>query len=228
MEARYLVAGVNILTVAGVAVAYALASGSQGLLGAALASATVGVVVAAYGLGGGEPATGLLAGYSASLSSALVKVLEDMDLLTVKPVVYNRGGSMTLVYSKNAPLNVGDPPPQGIGVWRGSPYLAVSLDPLAGEIEETAGGGFRAAAEALSARLGVAGSVHVEEAGGGRVVVVLERVNPLVREALGSPLNPVALAVLAALSSSGGGDARLESMECTAASCRAVVEVSRA
>lgn len=227
MEARYLVAGVNILAAAGVTAAYALAAGSPGLLGAALAAMTVGVVVAAYGLAGGEPAAGFLVDYSESITGALVKVLEDMDLLTVKPVVYNRVGSLTLVYSRNAPLNSGDPPPPGIGVWRGSPYVALSLDPLAESLGELVGGGDPGtAAEALSARLGVADSVHVENAGNGRVVVAMERVNPLVREALGSPVNPVALAVLASVSAATGRDARLESLECTMASCRAVVEVA--
>ena len=225
MEARYLVAGVNILAVAGVAAAYAVAAGSPGLLGAALAAVTVGFVVTAYGLAGGEPAASLLAAYSESLASTLVKILEDMDLLTAKPVVYNQEGSLTLVYSRNPPLNGGDPPPPGVGVWRGSPYAAVSLDPLAEVMTEAPGGGPGAVAEALSARLGVANSVYVDEASS-RVVVMLERLTQAVRGSLGSPVNPVALAVLAAVSSATGRNARLESLDCTAASCRAVVEVA--
>ncbi len=226
MEARLVIAGANILAASGVALAYSLVTGAEGLLGVSLSVAVLGFIVIAYGMTYGESVVGLMQDYSRTLTELLVKLLEDMNLLDAKPVAVYKDGRVVLVVSRDD-ISRDDPPPPGVGVWRGKPYVAVSLDKLAQQAiaSEAPGDAASEIRRTLSEVYGITGSVIVERHGEVYEVIV-DRIHGALRDSLGYPVNPLVLATLAAACRAVAGSARLESMECTGSSCRITLRVS--
>ena len=201
MEYRYLVLGVNLILSSVLILIYGVVNSEPRIVGIAVSVGLMGAVVTVFSFSSVEPALEFLRLHSLMSNSFVVRLLEDLDLLSVNPRLVSYGDAQYMVYYKDVGLP--DELMPGVGVSRGVPYLIVRVPPfLAGvEVGEKGGVGRETVEEFLSRVVvdsyGVASRVRVSESGKGVFEVRLLDIPSTLRGLVGMPGNAVAAVVMA-------------------------------
>jgi len=202
MDLRLVVLGVGLLTVSAGFTLYSLYMGVGSLAGASLSMSILGAVILVIGYTYRDPLSNTLQRYSDAASMLLVKIYEDLGLLSSEVIEACRTSEGVLVvYSKN-PIQCSEARP-GLGLAGSTPYIAL----LVKEAQPETGDPEQAISE-----LGLAGSTIVHS-GEGRIVVELASVRRELTAGGWMPLNPIQVLVPAYLALTLGKNIVLEREE---------------
>lgn len=180
MDTRLVTLGVGVTIISVGFTIYGLITSNNSLAGVSLSTLVLGLTLATLGLTYSDPLSEALNNYSKLLSSALIKVYEDLGL--INEVVMRtcfKDGVTYVIFSKSM-LPCSDVSP-GLGVVKGVPYIAFSLNNLTVEAEDL---------EAALTKFGIANAVSVKEEAG-ELVVELRGVRKDLISGGWRPLNPV-------------------------------------
>ncbi len=209
MRTGLIAVGANIAVVSALASLYGLLSSNPQLVGIGLSGVITGLAILGVGTTPREgPRESLLETLKLLLNSH-ASILESIDLLTHNLWVIG-GDPPLLIATLAGGAERVDP---GIGVWAGSPYLAIPLTGVAedvGALGELSEAGLRnALSDLLTVEYQVAGVVDAGLEDGGVVRVSLLGVRGEFRELQGYPLDPLVLLVLVLLYRLTGRSVRL-------------------
>ncbi|MEM2021699.1 MAG: hypothetical protein QXP80_05700 [Zestosphaera sp.] len=209
MNRRLLVLSVNVLAVSALVLLYGVVTYETSLIGVALSSILLGLVLLTSCFTVTESIVNALTEYSTLTSNALASVTEDMDLLESKMYVVQSGEGLRLVIIKvGRPEGVGP----GLGVRFGEPYLAIPIDDVlkdVPQVEELVEGALESSlTSVLVETLGLCSRVVVRWSGG-YVRVELVGVSKALEGLKGLPLNPFNTLVAVALARITGRGVKL-------------------
>jgi len=188
LDVRLVAIGVSLLALSTGFLIYALSTNMQVVAGASLSVAVLGGVIATLGFTYRDPLSTAMLQYSRSLSQVLLKLYEDLELLSGEVLQTCRvEDGVLVVYAQRAvPCSEVKP---GIGLAEQTPYIAFHVKESVAEPSDP---------QHVVRELGLADTVLVQSSSS-EVYVELVRVR---RELLGGewrPFNPVQLLVAAYL-----------------------------
>lgn len=209
MNRRLLVLSVNVLAVSALVLLYGVVTYETSLIGVALSSILLGLVLLTSCFTVTETIVNTLTEYSTLTSNALASVMEDMNLLESKIHVVRGDEGLRLVIIK-AGRSEGVGP--GLGVRFGEPYLAIPIDDVlkdVPQVEELVEGALESSlTSVLVETLGLCSRVVVRWSGG-YVRVELVGVSKALEGLKGLPLNPFNTLVAVALARITGRGVKL-------------------
>ncbi|MEM2004649.1 MAG: hypothetical protein QXK83_01070 [Zestosphaera sp.] len=209
MNRNLLILGTNILAISALAFLYGLVTDKPPLVGVALSSILMGLVLLVSSFAATEIIANALIEYSRLLSKALTSIVEDVDLLESKLCVVRSDEGLRLIIAKAGELKDVDP---GLGVRYGGPYLAIPVDDVlkdVSQIEEVGEGVIESGLNSvLVESLGLCSRVLVRQSGRFLKIELIEP-NKTLDNFRGLPVNPFNMLVSVALSRIVGKDVML-------------------
>ncbi|MGC9011492.1 hypothetical protein [Thermogladius sp.] len=192
MILRYMVAGLNIVVIASILIAYGVVTGSQPIIGMGASTAVIGVVLIFTSASTSESLLLSLKEYSLASTVAITSILQDADMLGVRPCyMRGSGGEEYVVFSKSAPLAIHKP---GVG-YADTPYIAFPISSVLADYDKLSTADLRSA---LCSNRGLCNNIALSEEEGS-VRVVLFNLPPEFADLLKYPYNPLVGYVLAAV-----------------------------
>ncbi len=200
MEYRYLVLGVNLILASVLVLIYGLVNAEPRIIGVAISIGLMGSVATVLGFSSAEPSAELLRMHSMIVEKAVVKLLEDLDLLNSNPLMVTAEGVQYLIYCRNTVPKEFVP---GVGVNKGMPYLAIEVSLSLGDVELQMSVANEPDIEAVLHRIlienyGVASRL-ITSAEDGIFSLEFRGVAPLLKESLKTPCNMLIIASLSLL-----------------------------
>ena len=221
MEFRYVIAGVSAILISAAFVAFSVLTGNTTVLGVSLSTLVLGIVVATIGLTYTEPLGELLKHYAVDTGILLTRLLEDAGLAGQHKLLACSSGNSVLAVFSEKKIECRDVE-AGIGIRNGTVYLAVPLSATSRAIESALSGEGEARREladylrgVLVESLRLARDLRAYILGDGTARVELAGLSDDARRLARSPVNPLRLAVVAALAGYGGGAAEILEEEFT-------------
>ena len=188
-----MILGINIVVASAILLVYGFSTGDSRLVGLSYSTLILGSVITAFSYIYTEPLLEPLLVFTKGLMNGVTAVLEDLDLLDVKPSIVKTENGYYLVYARSTSDKI-DP---GIGVVHGAPYLAIPLETWRGApvLESLSQNSLEdALSSILVEQLRLCKSVSVEVAGN-FVKTTLVGIDKRVKELAGYPVNPLAITI---------------------------------
>lgn len=224
MEGRYLVSSVVITTLSTIFIVYGAAVASYQIIGVALSSMVVGVVLLTIGVTHSRPIEELLKLYSDDLNMFATRVLEDVGIVgshKIKLCIEKKA----VVFSEKL-VECSSVAP-GVGIINGVPYVALPISSTIKVVSKLVEGSSELAEVIRKLAIDAGGvcrtlSIYIED---GVVAVEMSELTKYAEEIMKHPVNIVRLAILASTAIHLNSNAEIVEEAATADSYRLKIRV---